>query len=147
MAPYAPWWNHLARRLVAREALRGRWGQPLTWMREAASSFDASGHPQLASACRGILRQAGERVPRPRRGPANVPAQLRGVGLTSREVEIYLHVAQGSSNAEIAEKLCISTKTVETHVASLIAKTSHNSRRELVAYAARSLNASDAAQT
>jgi DNA-binding CsgD family transcriptional regulator len=136
-APYAPWWNHLARRLVAREALDGKWGQPAQWMREAASDFDASGHQQLASACRGILRQSGEPVPRPGRGSARVPAQLRGLGVTSREMEVYRLVAWGCSNAEIAGKLCISPKTVETHVASLITRTGQTSRRELVAHTAR----------
>jgi DNA-binding CsgD family transcriptional regulator len=134
---FAPWWNNLARRLVAASALRDGWGSPVSWLREAASSFESTGHDQLASACRGVLRRAGERVPRSGRGSAAVPAQLRRLGVTSREMDIFLLVGQGASNAEIGTKLYISPKTVQTHVASLILKTGTACRRELVAHAAR----------
>jgi DNA-binding CsgD family transcriptional regulator len=106
-------------------------------MRDASASFDASGHDRLAAACRGILRKAGERVPRSGRGLAQVPAQMRRLGVTSREMDVFLLVAQGYSNAEIAGQLFISPKTVETHVANLVAKTGQAGRRELVAHAAR----------
>jgi DNA-binding CsgD family transcriptional regulator len=138
-APFAPWWNHLARRLVAQSALRDGWGEPVPWLREATASFETSGQVQLASACRGILRQAGVPVPRSGRGSAKVPAQLRRLGVTSREMDVYLLVARGYSNGQIAERLYISPKTVETHVASLVAKTCQPGRRELVAFAAQNL--------
>ncbi len=137
LAPFAPWWNHLFRRLVAPAAMRDRWGEPASWLREAAVEFDQAGYDRLASACRGLLRQAGERVPRAGRGVAQVPGQMRRLGITSREMDVYLLVARGYSNAEIAAKLYISPKTVETHIASLIGKTGQQCRRELVAYAAR----------
>jgi DNA-binding CsgD family transcriptional regulator len=136
-APFAPWWNHLARRLVALSALGDGWGDPVGWLREAATSFEATGHAQLVSACRGLLRQAGVPVPRSGRGSATVPAQLSKLGVTSREMDVYLLVARGYSNSQIAERLYISPKTVETHVASLVAKTGQGGRRELVAHAAR----------
>ena len=63
---------------------------------------------------------------------------MRRLGITSREMDVYLLVAQGLSNTEIAERLFISPKTVETHVASLVYKTGQAGRRELVAHAARS---------
>ena len=137
LAPYAPCWNHLARRLVAPAALADGWGQPAAWLREAAADFQASGHAKLASACRGILRRAGERVPRSGRGIAQVPTQMRRLGITSREMDVYLLVARGCSNVEIAQRLFISPKTVETHVSSLVMKTGQAGRRELVAHAAR----------
>ena len=137
LAPYAPWWNHLARRLAAPAALKDGWGDPVGWMREAAAEFESSGQARLASACRGILRRAGERVPRSGRGIAQVPPQMRRLGITSREMDVFLLVARGYSNSEIAEQLFISPKTVETHVASLVAKTGQTGRRELVAHAAR----------
>ncbi len=136
-ASFAPWWNHLARRLVATAAFRNGWGHPSAWMRDAAGAFEASSYDQLASACRGVLRRAGERVPRRGRGSAPVPAQMRSLGITSREMDVLLLVAGGHSNAEIGQKLRISPKTVETHVASLIGKTGKSGRRELVAHAAR----------
>jgi DNA-binding CsgD family transcriptional regulator len=136
-APFAPWWNHLVRRMVAPLALQDGWGEPVAWMRDAAVEFEATGHDRLAAACRNILRGAGQRVPRSGRGRADVPPQMRKLGITSREMDVYLLVALGLSNAEIAAKLYISPKTVETHVASLVAKTGQGGRRELAAYAAR----------
>jgi DNA-binding CsgD family transcriptional regulator len=135
--PYAAWWNHLARRIVAPAALDSGWGQPVAWLREATAEFEATGHAKLASACRGILRKAGERVPRSGRGNAQVPPQMRRLGITSREMDVFLLVARGFSNSEIAERLFISTKTVETHIANLVTKTGQAGRRELVAHAAR----------
>ncbi len=134
---FASRWLHLARRVAAPAALADGWGDPVAWLREAAEGFDACGHARLASACRGMLRRAGERVPRPGRGRARIPAQMRRLGVTSREMEVLRLVGQGYSNAEIAGRLYISPKTVETHVASLIAKTGQAGRRELVAHAAR----------
>jgi DNA-binding CsgD family transcriptional regulator len=134
----APWWNHILRRLVAPAALEDGWGDPVTWLRDAIPELDACGLDRLASACRGILRQAGERVPRSGRGDAAVPVQLRRQGITSREMDVFLLVGQGCSTAEIAERLFISPKTVETHTASLVAKTGRASRRELVVLAAHS---------
>lgn len=134
----APWWNHIFHRLIAEEAFKNGWGQPAQWMREAIGDLEAAGLSRLASACRGVLRHAGERVPRSGRGNACVPSQLRNLGVTSREMDVYLLVAQGISTAEIATRLVISPKTVETHIANLVAKTGQSGRRELVAHAARS---------
>jgi DNA-binding CsgD family transcriptional regulator len=139
LLPYAPWWTSLIRRLVAEPALRDGWGEPAAWLRDATVEFEASGHDRLAAACKGILRKAGERVPRSGRGAAKVPPQMRRLGITSREMDVYLLVADGLSNSEIATRLYISPKTVETHVASLINKTGQSGRRELVAHAAREL--------
>jgi DNA-binding CsgD family transcriptional regulator len=126
------------RRLVAPAALRDGWGEPVAWLRDAIPGLDAHGHDRLASACRGILRRAGQRVPRSGRGNADVPGQLRKLGVTSREMDVFLLVGRGCSNAEIARRLFISPKTVETHVASLVGKTGRTGRRELVAMAASS---------
>jgi DNA-binding CsgD family transcriptional regulator len=133
----APWWNHILHRLVATAALRDGWGEPVAWLREAAADLDDSGFALVASACRGILRKAGERVPRQRRARTSMPAKLRRLGVTNRELDVFLLIGQGCSNAEIASRLSISPKTVESHVTSLILKAGLNCRRELVAFAAR----------
>jgi DNA-binding CsgD family transcriptional regulator len=135
--PYAPWWNHLARRLVVADAIKDSWGHPAAWMREATREFDANGQQRLASACRVVLRQSGERAPRTGRGKAQVPAQMRRLGVTSREMDVFLLLAQGLSNTDIAAKLFISPKTVETHIANLVSKTGQNGRRDLAANAGR----------
>ncbi|MGN6792622.1 MAG: response regulator transcription factor, partial [Streptosporangiaceae bacterium] len=133
----APWWNHILHRLVATAALRDGWGEPVAWLREAAADLDDAGFALVASACRGILRKAGERVPRQRRAGKSVPIQLRNLGITNRELDVFLLIGQGCSNAEIAARLFISPKTVESHVTSIIMKAGLTCRRELVAFAAR----------
>lgn len=55
--------------------------------------------------------------------------------LTAREHEILLQVARGLTNQAIAKNLCLSVKTVDTHVANLMKKTGVNKRTQLVSYA------------
>ena len=56
-------------------------------------------------------------------------------GLTDREVEVLRLVAQGLSNAEIAEQLVISLLTVKAHMRSLYNKLSISSRSAATRYA------------
>ena len=55
--------------------------------------------------------------------------------LTSREQEVCTLLAFGYTNPEIAEKLAISERTVETHRANLTAKLGLKKRAELVRFA------------
>ncbi|MGN6795305.1 MAG: hypothetical protein ACTHJW_23190, partial [Streptosporangiaceae bacterium] len=55
LAAFAPWWNHLARRLVAPCALEYRWGQPVAWLRSAVANFQETGHDELAATCQTML--------------------------------------------------------------------------------------------
>jgi two-component system response regulator NreC len=57
--------------------------------------------------------------------------------LTSREREVLLHLANGSSNDEIAAALTISSNTVERHRENIMRKLNLHSRAELVRYAIR----------
>lgn len=56
---------------------------------------------------------------------------------TTREREIIQLLAEGSTNKEVAEKLGISVKTVETHRAAIMRKLGLHSIGELVRYAVR----------
>ncbi len=58
-------------------------------------------------------------------------------GLTDREQEVLTHLAEGASNAEIAEVLVISPKTVARHRENIMRKLNLHSRAELVRYAIR----------
>ena len=58
LAAFAPWWNHLARRLVAPCALEHQWGQPVAWLRSAVTNFEKTGHHELAATCQTMLRHA-----------------------------------------------------------------------------------------
>ncbi len=56
-------------------------------------------------------------------------------GLTAREVEVLKLIAEGYTNKEVAEKLVVSVKTVETHKAHIAGKLGVKSRVEWLRYA------------
>jgi two-component system, NarL family, response regulator NreC len=56
-------------------------------------------------------------------------------GLTERELDVLRMIALGHTNAEIADQLFLSVRTVETHRAHIQQKLSLGSRSELVRYA------------
>lgn len=52
--------------------------------------------------------------------------------LTGRELEVLRHVAAGARNRDISVELNVSVKTVEFHVANILAKLAAKSRTEAV---------------
>ena len=79
------------------------------------------------------LRELGERVPRgPRPKTRENPA-----GLTARELEVLELLAEGMRNAEIAERLVVSPRTVDHHVSAILRKLDVRTRGEAGAQAAR----------
>ena len=80
------------------------------------------------------LRERGVRgLPRgPRRSTEQNPA-----GLTRRELEVLSLVAQGLRNAQIAEQLVVSEKTIDHHVSAILRKLDVRTRGEAAAQAAR----------
>jgi DNA-binding NarL/FixJ family response regulator len=69
-----------------------------------------------------------------RRPPVPTPP---APGLTERETEVLALIADGLSNAEIAQQLVVSEATVKTHVNHLFAKTGVRDRAQAVTYAYR----------
>ena len=56
-------------------------------------------------------------------------------GLTPREVEVLRVVAQGLTNEQVAERLVISPRTVDTHLTSIYGKIGVSSRVAATRYA------------
>jgi DNA-binding CsgD family transcriptional regulator len=115
----------------------------------ARAAEDAGGRELLEEA-----RAAYERC-RAIRDVARVDAALRGLGarrgaagprrrpasgweaLTDTELKVVRLVAERLTNPEIAERMFISRRTVQTHVSHALAKVGVATRRELAAEAAR----------
>jgi len=57
------------------------------------------------------------------------------IALTPREREIMVLVTEGLSNRQIAERLFVSERTVETHVSHVLAKLGGSTRTDIVAWA------------
>jgi DNA-binding NarL/FixJ family response regulator len=95
----------------------------------------ASGDAVVApSVTRRLLDAMAHRLPDPR---AEVDADLglRLARLTDREREVLLLLAQGLSNAEIAETLTVSEATVKTHVGRVLNKLDLRDRVQAVVFA------------
>jgi DNA-binding NarL/FixJ family response regulator len=98
--------------------------------RLALTAFEQLGAARDADAAAALLRELGG-------GARSWP---KGHGkLTKRESEVLPLVAAGLSNADIAERLFISRRTAEHHVASIISKLGLKNRAEAAAYAVREL--------
>lgn len=81
-----------------------------------------------------IQRRLLERLSEPET-PA--PAAEPPDGLTTRETEVIVLIAEGLTNHEIARALHVSTATVKTHINNLFAKTGIKDRAQAVRYAYR----------
>lgn len=82
-----------------------------------------------------IQRRLLERLTEPEQEPP-APAEAPD-GLTAREAEVLVLIADGLSNQEIARELHVSTATVKTHINNLFAKTGIKDRAQAVRYAYR----------
>ena len=60
-------------------------------------------------------------------------------GLSPRELEVGLLIAQGKSNRAISEALTVGERTVETHASAILNKLGLASRAELIAHMARAI--------
>lgn len=59
-------------------------------------------------------------------------ARLAAAGVTAREAEVLAVIAVRQTNQEIADRLCISVRTVESHVSSLLRKLGLSGRSALI---------------
>ena len=68
-------------------------------------------------------------------GEAGSESEALVSDLTPREQEVLVHIAEGLTNPEIADKLVISVKTVDRHRENIMRKLNLHSRIDLVKYA------------
>jgi DNA-binding CsgD family transcriptional regulator len=95
----------------------------------ALSVFEDLGAGGDADAAAALLRELG--VKAARTGPKNIGR------LTKREQEVLRLLGEGLSNPELAERLFISRKTVEHHVARVLSKLGLRGRAEAAAFSVR----------
>ena len=100
---------------------------------EGLRILDRLGAEPAAALARERLGALGERVPRPRRATRANPA-----GLTDRQLAVLELLGDGLTNAEIADRLVVSVRTVDHHVAAVLSKLGVRSRHD-AAGAAREL--------
>ncbi len=85
------------------------------------------GGPMARWARNRLTRMGVTRIPRgPRRTTAANPA-----GLTARQMDVLGLLVEGHTNAEIAERLFLSARTVDHHVAAILLKLEVESRRQV----------------
>jgi DNA-binding CsgD family transcriptional regulator/tetratricopeptide (TPR) repeat protein len=100
---------------------------------EGLLALDGLGAVSAAALARSRLRELGvARIPR---GPR--PQTRENVaGLTERQHEVVGFLAQGMTNAEIAQRLVVSVRTVDHHVTAILTKLGVGSRRDAIRRAA-----------
>jgi DNA-binding CsgD family transcriptional regulator len=97
---------------------------------EALAVFDRLGADPAARLARRRLRELGVRqIPR---GPQPT-TRVNPAGLTDRQVEILRLLSEGLTNAEIAERLVLSVRTVDHHVSAVLQKLGVGGRRDAAA--------------
>jgi DNA-binding NarL/FixJ family response regulator len=108
----------------------GERGRAVTELERAATAFDACGATRRREAAERELRRLG------RRGPVRRTRAGRAGGegletLTERELEIAELIVERLTNGQIAERLFLSKKTVETHIRNVFHKLDVSSRVEV----------------
>jgi DNA-binding CsgD family transcriptional regulator/tetratricopeptide (TPR) repeat protein len=95
---------------------------------EALAIARELGAEPLARRAAGRMRELGAAVPR---GP-RAATRANPAGLTARQLEVLALLVDGRSNAEIAERLVVSPRTAEHHVAAVLAKLGATTRWDAV---------------
>ena len=66
---------------------------------------------------------------------SDMPLKEKFGGLTTREREVAMLIAQGKSNREIAEAMVVGVKTVETYVTRILNKLGFDARVQVATWA------------
>lgn len=95
--------------------------------------LETLGASQTRTAMLRERRQAGQAIPR---GP-RAPTRDNPAGLTARELEVLVLLGEGLTNAQLAERLFLSEKTVDHHVSAVLRKLGAPNRAAAAANARR----------
>ena len=109
-------------------ARRGQTDRARPLLDQAIGIYERLGAARDLARAEAVLREAGIR--RGRRGPRDRP-QVGWRSLTPAEQTIAILVAQGLSNPQIGDRLYVSRRTVQTHLAHVFAKLDITSRAQL----------------
>lgn len=90
---------------------------------------------QLIQAALVQYQAARDTSPPPDSEPSLSDTPEEAFTLTGREKDVLALLAEGLSNAQIGDRLYLSSRTVEKYVSSLLRKTETNNRAELVRFA------------
>ena len=117
-------------RLGAAQVAEGSREEAIRCLTNAYRIARKLGARPLATRISGDLKSIGAPV---EEGRGSDPAKRAGTGgLTRRQVEVARLVADGLTNKEIAQKLYLSTRTVDMHVANILDRLDCRSRSEAV---------------
>jgi DNA-binding CsgD family transcriptional regulator/tetratricopeptide (TPR) repeat protein len=132
MAESAAAWDERAMPYEAAWALLD--GEHADAVREALSRFDRMGATAAARLARTKLRRLGaDFVP----SGSRATTRANAAGLTRREQEVLVLVAEGLTDEQIADRLVLSVRTVHHHVSAVLAKLGVSSRKDATAEARR----------
>lgn len=97
--------------------------------RRGLDGLDQLGAAEVAAKVRRDLRSRGLTI---------VPARRRSttlanpVGLTNRQVEVLGLIDEGLTNAQLAQRLYLSVRTIDHHVSAILAKLAVTGRRDAI---------------
>ena len=105
--------------------LVGNWDIAANWLRR-----------QAPYRSRDEARRPAQEAP-PERAPLAAPTTpaTNPAGLTAREIAVLRLVAQGLTDAQVAERLIVSPRTVSTHLTSIYGKLGVSSRAAATRFA------------
>ena len=95
--------------------------------RRALDLLDRLGAAAVAAKIRRDLRANGHSVIPARRRSTTL---INPAGLTTRQVEVLRLIDEGLTNAELADRLYLSVKTVDHHVSAILTKLEISGRRD-----------------
>jgi ATP/maltotriose-dependent transcriptional regulator MalT len=131
-AAYARW--HQAEALLTRHGSRT---EATTALRSAYQTTTRLGAVPLRREVEGLARRARIDLTEPAAAEATPARPVDPYGLTPREREVLVLLAEGRTNPQIAQALFISPRTAGIHVSNILAKLGVASRGEAAAIAHR----------